>query len=148
MGTITAANSVYLLSIGVGPGQNLLFPPIQLQGFATDAAFETGASDDAEVVIGVDGFVSAGYVPFLTDQTIHLQADSPSVTIFEAWIEAEKAALEKLQCSAFISLPSVSRKYALTTGFLKSIISIPGTKKVLQPRDFVIVWGNISPAPF
>ena len=142
MGTITSANAVYLLVI---PG---LFPvPQQLQGFATDAAFDTEASDNAEVVMGVDGVLSAGFVPFMTNQTIHIQADSDSIKLFEAWLQTEKALKEKLTASGVINLPSVNRSYIMTNGILKSIIPIPSAKKVLAARDFTITWGSIDPVP-
>lgn len=143
MGKITSANSIYMLTI-----PNLFPIPQQLQGYATDAAFDTEASDNAEVVMGVDGVLSAGFVPFVTTQVIHLQADSPSVLLFEAWLAAEKAIREKYFAIANISLPSVSRKYVLSSGVLKAIIPIPSAKKVLGPRDFTIVWGSIDPVPF
>lgn len=142
MGTITAANSVYILTV---PG--VFDAPQQLQGYATDAAFETAESENAEVVIGVDGIISAGFVPFMTEQTISFQADSDSAILFEQWLQAEKAALEKFEATANISLPSIGRKYALTNGFLMRVTSIPGARKVLQARNFTIRWGDISPAP-
>lgn len=139
-GTITAANSVYQLVI-----PSLYPSPQQLQGYSADAAFDTEASDPAEIQIGVDGQVSAGFVPFLTRQTISLMADSPSVTVFENWLAAQKAVREIYYATATIVLPSVGRAYALTSGILTSIVSIPGTRKVLQPRNFVITWGSIDP---
>ena len=71
--TITSANSVFTIVIAG------LFPaPVQLQGYASDKAFTTEALDLAEVQMGVDGRMTAGFVPNPTKQTITLQADSPS----------------------------------------------------------------------
>lgn len=142
MASITAANAIFMLSV------TGLFPvPQQLQGYAADAAFDTEASEPAEVVIGVDGRVSAGYVPFLTKQTISIMPDSPSSLLFEDWLAAQKAAGEVYFANASIVLPSVSRAYVLTSGVMTSIMSIPGTRKVLQARQFVITWGSIDPVP-
>lgn len=141
-GTITAANAVYMLMV---PG---LFPiPQRLQGFAADAAFDTDASEPAEVVKGVDGRMSAGFVPFLTEQTISIMPDSPSSLLFEDWLQAEKVAQEIYYGNATITLPSINRSYALTSGVLRQIISIPGTRRVLQARTFRITWDDISPIP-
>lgn len=141
--TITAANSVYLLAI---PG---LYPIAQLlQGYSADAAFETETAEPTENQMGVDGIMSSGFVPFMTLQTISLQADSDSVLVFENWLAAMKSAREVIYANATISLPSVQRKYNLTKGALSSIVAIPGTRKVLQPRPFRITWGSIDPAPF
>jgi hypothetical protein len=142
MASITAANAVYLLSV------TGLFPvPQQLQGFSADAAFDTDASEPAEVVIGVDGRMSAGYVPFLTRQTISIMPDSVSSLLFEDWLAAQKAAGEVYFANASITLTSVNRAYVLTNGILTSIVSIPGTRKVLTARNFVITWGSIDPVP-
>ena len=141
MGTITAANSVYMLSV-----RGLYPSPQQLQGYSTDSAFETDQSTPSEVMIGVDGVLSAGFAPFLTTQTINLQADSGSVIIFEQWLEAMKRTREVFLADATIILPSVNRKYNLRDGVLSSTSPIPGTRKVLQPRAFTITWGDISPA--
>lgn len=141
--TLTAANSVYMLAV------RGLYPIAQLlQGYATDAAFDTDASEPTENVMGVDGKMSSGFVPFMTMQTINLQADSDSVEVFENWLAAMKTAREVLYADATVILPSVQRKYSLTQGSLSSVPPIPGSRKILQPRAFRITWADISPAPF
>lgn len=141
-GTITAANSSFVLGVAT------VFPVAQIiQGYATDDAFTTEASDNAEVRIGVDGRISAGWVPYLTPMVIHLQADSPSADIFDAWIAAEDAARDKFAAIATIILPGPGKKYALTKGFLRRLVKIPSARKVLEPRDFTIEWGNIFVSP-
>lgn len=140
--SITAANSVFMLAI-LG-----LYPiPQQLQGYSADAAFDTEAADSAEIVIGVDGIMSAGYVPYVTRQTISIMPDSPSSLLFEDWMAAQKAAREVYYANASITLPSVSRAYVLTNGVITSFPAIPGTRKVLQARQFTITWGSIDPVP-
>lgn len=142
MATITASNSTYILTVPeAGIAQFL-------QGYATDAAFDTDGSDSAEIVIGVDGKMSAGYVPYMTNQTIHLQADSASVTIFEAWLAAEKAVNEKFIAGAIISIPSTKKQYICTKGYLKTVSQMPNAHKTLQSRDFVITWENIAAVPY
>ena len=56
--TITSADCTFLITIA-----GLFTSPVQLQGFAADRAFETAAVDVAELVMGVDGNLSAGWVP-------------------------------------------------------------------------------------
>jgi hypothetical protein len=140
--TLTAANSVYLLSI-----TGLYVTPQRLQGFGADAAFDTDAVEPAEVMIGVDGKMSAGYVPVLTPQTITLQADSASNAIFDTWNAAQKAAREIMYANATISVPSLGLKYTLTRGVLTSYVAIPGVRKVLQPKAARITWESVSSAP-
>lgn len=141
--TLTAANSVYMLSV-VG----LFITPQRLQGYAADAAFDTDSVESAETALGVDGILSAGWVPVAQTQTITLQADSGSNDMFDQWVQAQKAAKEVFRCNASISLPGTGRKYACVNGVLTGHMIVPGVKKILQPRTFRITWEDISPAPF
>jgi hypothetical protein len=137
--TITSANSVFTIVV---PG---LFPaPVQLLGYASDKAFTTEAVDLAEVQMGVDGRMTAGYVPNPVKQTITLQADSPSKDIFTAVIQAMKTAREVFYISGSISLPSTGESFTLTRGILTNAKQIPDAQKVLQPVDYVITWEQIN----
>ena len=137
--TITSANSVFTIVIAG------LFPaPVQLQGYASDKAFTTEALDLAEVQMGVDGRMTAGFVPNPTKQTITLQADSPSKDIFTALIQAMKTAREVFYISGSIALPSTGESFTLTRGILTNAKQIPDAQKVLQPVDFQITWESVS----
>ena len=137
--TITSANSVFTIVIAG------LFPaPVQLQGYASDKAFTTEALDLAEVQMGVDGRMTAGFVPNPVKQTITLQADSPSKDIFTAVIQAMKTAREVFYISGSISLPSTGESFTLTRGILTNAKQIPDAQKVLQPVDYVITWESVN----
>lgn len=141
--TITAANSVYMLGVA------RLYPiPQQLQGYGADKAFDTDAAETAEVVKGVDGIMSAGFIPTITSQSIEIQADSPSSQIFEDWDSAQRAIKEIYFANGIIILPSVARQYVLVRGVLSSVMRVPGTRKVLQARTWIIKWDSISPVPY
>lgn len=141
--TITSANSILLISIA-----GLYDIPQQLQGFAADDVFDTEAIEPAETMMGVDGRLSAGWVPTPIKQNISLQADSDSIRIFENWVTAQKTAREVYEATGQVQLPSVRRKYAMVRGFLTSIPPTPAAKKVLQPRRFQITWESITSAPY
>ena len=137
--TITSANSVFTLVVAG------LFPaPVQLRGYASDKAFTTEAVDLAEVQMGVDGRMTAGFVPNPVKQTITLQADSPSKDIFTAVIQAMKTAREVFYISGSISLPSTGESFALTRGILTNAKQIPDAQKVLLPVDYVITWESVN----
>ena len=137
--TITSANSVFTLVVAG------LFPaPVQLKGYASDKAFTTEAVDLAEVQMGVDGRMTAGFVPNPVKQTITLQADSPSKDIFTAIIQAMKTAREVFYISGSISLPSTGESFTLTRGILTNAKQIPDAEKVLQPVDYVITWESVN----
>ena len=137
--SITSANSVFTIVVAG------LFPaPVQLQGYASDKAFVQEALDMAEVQMGVDGRMTAGFTPNPTKQTVTFQADSPSVKIFTALIQATKTAREVFYISGSISLPSTGESFTLTRGILTNVKQIPDAQKVLQPRDFVITWESVN----
>jgi len=139
--TITAANAIFTLSIPA------VFPaPQQLQGYAADDAFSTEAVEPAEVMLGVDGIASAAYLPTLTKTIINLQADSPSLFIFDRWKGAQDAAQEIYLATGAIAMPSVGKTFALIAGTLTRIIQFPSVKKILQPSQFEITWQSVIPS--
>lgn len=139
--TITSANSIFLLSI------SSLFPtPQQLQGFAADAAFAFDAVDPAETVIGVDGYMSVGYVPYMTVQTISIMPDSPSLYMFETWLAQSNLNRDVFVANGKIELPSIGRSYTLTRGVLTGAKAAPDAKKVLQAIEFKVTWNTIAPS--
>lgn len=141
MQTITAANSVFALAItGLYPA------PQVLQGYAADDGFTTEAIENAEVVMGLDGHMSAGFIFNPVKQTIVLMPDSPSLDIFNNWALAQLAAREVMVANASISLPAIRKKYVLTRGFLTSTTPVPDVKKVLQPVRYQITWNTVAGA--
>lgn len=143
MASITSANAIFMLAIGT------VFPvPQMLQGFATDDAFSTEAVDVAEVKMGVDGILSAGFVFQPIKQGIVLQADSPSVLMFDAWYAAQKAQRDVYFANAVVRLPSIARSYTLINGVMTSYMPIADSKKTLDPLKYAITWQSVVGAPF
>jgi hypothetical protein len=140
MSTITSANSQFILRI---PS---VFPaPVPLQGYATDDAFAVEPFDIGEAQMGVDGIMSAGFVPAVKRMTVTFQADSPSLIVMDGWVGAEEAAREKFFASAVILLPSVGKEYRFTKGALIQAKKLPDARRVLQPVSYVIAWQDIAP---
>lgn len=140
--TITSANATFTLTV-----LPILPVPFQVEGFASDDAFTVEPVDAAETIMGVDGKMSAGYLPFITPQTITLQADSPSIEIFETWLGAQKAIRELFFAQGAIALPSVGKSYVLTKGVLKRITQTPPARKTLQPMVYQLDWNDVQPVP-
>jgi hypothetical protein len=139
--TITSANSSFVLNI---PG---VFPvPIPLEGYAADDAFMVEPFDTAEALMGVDGKMSAGFTPNVKNLTVTLQADSPSLEVFDAWVGAMETNREVFYADATIVLPSISKTYNMRKGALKNATKLPDAKKVLQPVKYVIAFEAIEPA--
>lgn len=142
MATLSTANSALSLAV-LG-----LFPvPQAMQGYATDDSIATDDVNPAEVMMGVDGKLSAGFTPYATVQTYMFQADSPSLAFWDTILEAQKARNETLELFGTLNIQGIEKKYALVKGFITSATPAPTSKKVLQPRKFVVTWQSVTPAP-
>src|SRR6185503_10244175 len=141
MANITAANSVVMLS-----ANKLYNVPVQLQGFSADDVFGAEAIDTAEVLMGVDGKMSSGFIHVPVKWSITLQADSGSNAIFDAIYGAEKIAQEKFILQGTVVLPSIGTTWVMINGVMTSYQPVPDAKKVLQPRKYTITWESVSPS--
>lgn len=140
MSSITSANSVFTLSVAG------LFPaPQQLQGYSADRAWEAGNVEVTESQRGVDGRKTSGVVLNMVEQTISLQADSPSKIIFTSILNAQRAARDVYYISGTIDLPSTGESFICTRGTIKNAPPLPNAGKVLQPVSYVIEWEDIIP---
>lgn len=140
--TLTSANSTLLIAV------NLVFPiPIKIQGYSTDDMTGMDAISPKEVSMGIDGRLSAGYVPVPTTQNITLQADSQSIDFFEAWHLYEQQTKETLFATGTLIVPGAEKAYAMTRGVLTNYAPIADLRRNLQPRRFSLVWEKVIPAP-
>lgn len=132
MTTITSANSKMTLAV----------PPVigvsTVQGYATDDAFASEPVDSAVAVMGVDGRMSHGFTPYITKLRIMLQADSPSISLFETWLGANAAIKDSLEGQMAITLPSIKKSYAFFKCALTRITPVPPAKKTLEPVEYEI----------
>jgi hypothetical protein len=120
--------------------------PQQLQGFAADDVTDTQPIDTAELLMGVDGKLSGGFIFVPVKQGIILQADSPSNDIFDTWYATEQTLKDKVIAQGVIVFPAIGKKWVMNNGFLSSFPTMPDAKKILQPRKFEITWESVSPA--
>lgn len=139
--TITSANAIITLTI---PG--VLVTPQTLAQFAADDIYETEEVDAAEVSMGVDGVLSAGYVNAPVPQRYMFQANSPSLDIFDNWFLAQKTLNDTFTAFGMVSLPSLNRKYIMNGGILRRYKPMPDAKRTLQPRVVHLVWQDVVPA--
>jgi hypothetical protein len=139
---ITSADAVFRLTI---PG--VFATPRKVEGFASDDAFMTESIQIGETMIGVDGKMSSAFLPFITPQTVTLQASSPSLLDFDLWVAAQLVSKTIFQAQAIIQLPALSRQYVFTNGTLHDAKLLPDAKRVLQPVQYVIHWESVQPAP-
>lgn len=139
--TLTAANSTIVLTI---PG--LYFPGVTLQGYDVDDVFSSDPVETAETRMGVDGRLSAGFAAVATPVEYVLQADSPSIQVFEDWDSAQQAAREVIFATGIVRVPSIGKSYVKTRGVLQRLARLPAAGKLLRPRRFTVVWESVAPA--
>lgn len=139
---ITSANAILTLA------QPTLFPTaVQIQQFAADDVFDTDSIKPLEALMGVDGFLSFGFVYVPVTQNYTLQADSDSISFFETIFAQQLAAATAYPVSGTIILPAINKKYNMTNGGLNGYKPTPDAKRILQPMKFQIIWQSILPAP-
>lgn len=137
--TITSANSSLTLTVG-----GIFGSALAVQGYAMDSAFQNDAIQSAEVTMGVDGHLSAGFVFKEVKQKITLSPDSPSKYIFDDWYSNMAASREVFFANATLDLPSVGESYNFTRGVLSSYHGAPSGKKKLEPVEYEITWESVQ----
>lgn len=145
MTTITSANCKLTFTVR-GPA-GIVVGPFTVQGYASDDAFATEAVESAVAMQGVDGKMSAGWVPRLTKQNVRLAADSPSVALFEAWDGAQSVLRDVLFADGALAYPGLQKGYALLKGVLTRVTPMPAAKRTLEPVEYEITWETVQPAP-
>ena len=140
---ITSADAVLTLN------QPTLFPngPQTLSQFSVDDIYDTDSIKSIEALMGVDGFLSFGFVFVPVMQNYTLQADSGSISFFERIFSQQQAAKTIYPVSGTIILPSLGKKYIMTNGALSGYKPAPDAKRVLQPMKFQCTWQTVLPAP-
>lgn len=142
MASLTGANTIFMLGV-----TGLFDSPQQLQGFAADDIFDVDQIGIGETLMGVDGILSGGLIFEPTTQNIKLQSDSASISIFDQWIQAELAAVDKLPCNAVVKITGLGIKFTMPKGFITKYPPMPSVKKLVQPRAYTIMWETVTPSP-
>jgi hypothetical protein len=142
MSTLTSANATLAIAVA-----GIFSSPQVIQGYATDDAFDSESVAQSEVMMGVDGIMSAGKVFTPYKMTIHLLPSSPSMSLFETWRNQQDAQVDVFRADGSITIPSIGRIYTLQKGFLTSAPAFPSAKKMLAPIAFEITWERIIATP-
>lgn len=140
--SITSANAVLMLTVAG------LFPtPLKLQQFSADDLFEFEEIENAELSMGIDGVLAAGFKFVPLPQKITFMADSPSNVIFDNWNQYEIVNREKFRGGLQLQLSGLGTQWICSNGVLSRFKPVPDAKKTLQPRSFTITWQSVTPAP-
>ena len=140
--TLTSADCIFTISV------DPLFPvALRIQGFSADDITGMDSQSPKETSMGVDGRLSAGFVPTPAVQNVTLQADSLSNDFFEAWATFERTFKRALVATGQIILPSVQKTFICARGFLTAYPPMPDAGKTLKPRRYGITWQDVTPIP-
>lgn len=145
--SITSANAKLTLTFRNIAGA-IIVGPFTVEGYAQDAAFGVEAVDSNEAILGVDGRMAVGRLPYLTKITPSLMANSPSVAFFNAVNAAEKALGDTLICDGYVAAPSLGQAWALTTGAMTRFTPIPTARKTFsEALAYELTFQDQTPAP-
>lgn len=146
MPNITSANSKLTLTVRNGVG--VVVGPFTVQGYSENAMFLTESVEVADVRMGCDGKAAGGFMPALVPMTISLMANSPSLGLFETWLNTQKVLSDVLVADGVLLASSLQRAWALTKGFLRRVTPIPeGQKTFSTPVTYELVWEDVTPTP-
>lgn len=140
---LTGANAQIALII---PGIGITTPQV-LQQFATDDVYEVPEIAPVETMMGVDGVLSGGMVFVPIDQEYMLQANSPSIQLFDTWYLQQIAANTTYAAGGTTVLPGLKKMWQMTNGFLVGYKPLPQAKRLIQPQRFRIRWNLSQPQP-
>ena len=142
MASITSSNAIIMLSV-----DKVYNVPQQLEDWATDNIYDLQPSVIAEIRMGADGVLTGGLVYTAQPITYHLQADSPSCAVFDAWDLAQETYGDLYYAFGSLTLNALGIKWSMTKGILTQWQRIPSGQRTLQPRTAIITWQSVTPQP-
>lgn len=138
-GNITAANASAVMTVDEVYPQG--FP---MESFATDVALEVDAEVLAETRMGIDGRMSAGYVPSIKVVTVTLEPHSASTPYLDRVAARSRNNMEVYNVELVFNVPALKQVWTYSDGVLQTITPTPGIKKTLDPRPFIFHFGHLD----
>jgi len=130
--TLTSANTVFTLAV---PG---LLPPTSFSGWAPEEIYEVEDIDNTEIQMGMDGKLSAGWVPKAVAIRFTLQVNSPFNGFFDTWAQSQAQVQDVYPSYGEIVQPSIGLAWALANGFLGSRSPLASAGRVLKVRNYTV----------
>ena len=113
-----------------------------IAGFAPDDMAGTDAVAPTEIMLGVDGFMSSGAVPYTVPLHITLMADSPSNELFETWLDAQTSTNTTYKANVVFAMPGIGTQMNMSGGVLTQSPPFSDAKKLMQPRKYTITFSG------
>lgn len=138
---ITSANSTFVIS-----ASSLAIASVALEGYSVDTAWDLEDSEVAVTQIGVDGKMSAGYVPRLYPVTFTFAPDSASISVFETIVTTQDVLKSPVEVNGVLQIPSINKSYTFMRGVVTRGKMLPGGGRVLGQQAFTITFNSCKPA--
>ena len=112
--------------------------------YAADNMFETGALQNKETQMSADGKFHAGFVFNPTEFTITLMPTSNAGSLIDDWLAAERTAISSFACNATLTVPALGAKWNFVNGVLVTWTPTPPGRRVLQARPAVFQFASAT----
>lgn len=136
---ITSTNSKLFLTV-----EDLYPNAVQLQNFSTDQAISVDEQEIAQVRMGVDGGLAAGYVPNPYVITISFEAGSASLDVMWDIMQAMRNNNRIYSTTLMAQIESIGKVFEWSNGTLTSGTVIPGIKKTLDATSFKFSFARLN----
>lgn len=136
---ITSANAQLVLAC-----EELYPQGITLSGFSADSALTADAVERAETRMGVDGRLVAGVIYAPQPVSIVLEANSPSLEVFETIRDAMQYNKRPYGLTLTVYLPALEKTITFRRGVLTSAPTMPAIGRTLQPTTWQMTFQEVA----
>ncbi len=122
-----------------------LYPAgFRVQNFSADLALGTEDLTLAEVRMGVDGHLAAGYTPAPISVNLTVEANSPSRPHLEHIAEASRLNMTVYECDLQVTIPGIGKVYSFKKGYMTGGHIMPDVKKTLDPTQWKFTFESVE----
>ena len=137
---ITSANSSLRVTIAT-----LYTAGVDVDQYEADRMFETAAVSNAEIVMGADGVMHAGWVPNPVELTINIMPNSNFGGIIDEVYAYENTGKVKLAVNAVLTLKSIGGAvYTFVGGVISNFTPSIAGARTLQGRPITITFESVT----
>lgn len=138
---ITSANSTLVITVS-----DLAIASVAMEGYAVDNAWALDEAETAVAQVGVDGKMTAGWVPRLNPLTLSFAPNSSSITTLTTIMTAQDTNMTIYTLQGVLSCPSIDKSWTLSNGVLTRAKVMPDGSRILAAQSFQITFESAKPA--
>ena len=126
---VTSANVQIILAC-----EDLYPSGVKLEGFSADSVMTADGVDQSENRRGVDGRMVSGVVKNIQPVSIVLEANSPSLEVFETIRDAMSANCKPYELTLTVFVPALEKTIVFRRGALKNGPNLRAFRRPFSPR--------------